>query len=135
MTAEEFLAAHHHNLGAHLNIRFTDHKPDEISAEMDAGASHLTVGGRVHGGALMAFADTVAAFGAVLNLPSSRHSTTTLESKTNFFRAAMPGIVKAKAVPLHRGRSTMVWQTNISSPDGKLIAVVSQTQMVLSPRS
>ncbi len=135
MSPDEFLAAHDTNLGAHLSIRFTGHGRDEINAEMDAGANHTTFGGRVHGGALMAFADTVGAYGAILNLPSAKHGTTTLESKTSFFLAARPGIIKAKSVPLHSGRSTMVWQTSIFSPEGELVAMVIQTQMVLSPRS
>lgn len=135
MSPDEFLDAHRHNIGAHLGIRFVVGEQDQVAAEMDAGDTHLTVGGRVHGGALMAFADTVAAYGAVLNLPSPEYGTTTLESKTNFFRAARPGVLRAKAVPLHRGRSTMVWQTTVSSVDGDLLAVVSQTQMVLGPRA
>src|SRR5262249_10137888 len=91
-----------------------------------------TVGGALHGGAVMALADTVGAAAAVLNLPEG-HSTTTLESKTNFFAAGRSGMVRAEATPLHRGRRTTVWQTRVTDADGRLPALTIQTQMVLAP--
>ena len=85
----------------------------------------------LHGGAVMAFADTVGAYATVANLPAGA-TTTTLESKTNFFAAIPLGdTAKAECTPLHRGRTTMVWQTRISRGDGRLAAIVTQTQMVL----
>lgn len=86
----------------------------------------------MHGGAIMAFADTLGAIGAVLNLQEGA-LTTTIESKTNFVGAAKEGtIVMAESVPLHVGRRSSVWQTRLTREDGALIAVVTQTQLVLS---
>jgi len=87
----------------------------------------------LHGGAIMAFADTLGATGAFLNLPPGA-GTTTMESKTNFIGAAkVDSVVTAESTPLHIGRRTSIWQTRIAREDGKLIAVVTQTQMVLDP--
>src|ERR1700743_2016356 len=84
----------------------------------------------LHGGAIMAFADTLGATGAFLNLPPGA-GTTTMESKTNFVGAAKVGTtVTAVSTPIHIGRSTSIWQTRITREDGKLVAVVTQTQMV-----
>jgi uncharacterized protein (TIGR00369 family) len=86
----------------------------------------------LHGGAIMAFADTLGATGAFLNLPPGA-GTTTMESKTNFIGAAKVGsVVTAVATPIHIGRSTSIWQTRVMREDGKLVAVVTQTQMVLT---
>jgi uncharacterized protein (TIGR00369 family) len=130
MTAAEFLRAHPVNLGGHLGIEIVSASKDRVEGEMEAGAQHLTVDGRVHGGAIMAFADTIAAYGTVLNLPPG-HTTTTIESKTNFFAGGRLGTLCAEATPLHIGRSTMVWQTMVAQADGARLAVVMQTQMVL----
>ncbi len=90
-----------------------------------------TSGGILHGGAYMAFADALGAIGGVLNLASGTW-TTTLESKTNFFRGAPVGsIIMGEATPLHVGRRTSVWQTRITNEDGKLMAMVTQTQMTI----
>ena len=90
-----------------------------------------TAGGVCHGGAYMAFADTVGAVGTVVNLPPNAR-TTTIESKTNFMGAAPVNTqITAESIPLHRGKSTQVWQTTIKSEAGKLCAIVTQTQMVL----
>ena len=108
--------------------------PERIVAGMTVRADLCTAGGVCHGGALMAFADTVGAVGTVANLPAGAR-TTTIESKTNFMGAArVQTRVTAESVPLHRGRTTQVWQTTIRSEDGKLVAVVTQTQMVLPAR-
>ena len=108
--------------------------PEKIVAGMTVRADLCTGGGVCHGGALMAFADTVGAVGTVANhRPGAR--TTTIESKTNFMGAArVETRVTAESVPLHRGRTTQVRQTTIRSEDGKLVAVVTQTQMVLPAR-
>jgi uncharacterized protein (TIGR00369 family) len=90
-----------------------------------------TLGGILHGGAIMAFADTLGAVATLLNIPHAA-STATLESKTNFFRPAAAGTeVTGRCTPLHKGKRTMTWQTKVTSSEGKLIAVVTQTQMVL----
>jgi uncharacterized protein (TIGR00369 family) len=85
----------------------------------------------LHGGAIMAFADTIGAAGTILNLPEGA-GTTTIESKTNFIAAAPAGgRIIGEATPLHRGRRTQVWQTRVTTAGGRLVAVVTQTQLVL----
>jgi uncharacterized protein (TIGR00369 family) len=91
-----------------------------------------TVGGPLHGGTLMAFADTIGAVATVLNLPQGAAGTTTLESKTNFFAAGRDGVVQAEATPLHRGKRTQVWQTRITDASGRMLSLTTQTQMVLT---
>ncbi len=92
-----------------------------------------TLGGTLHGGAVMAFADTLGAVGAFLSLPAGAKGTTTLESKTNFLGAAKLGAtVIGRSTPVHQGKRTSVWQTEISAEDGKPVALVIQTQLVLS---
>ena len=104
---------------------------DVVVAELVVRPDICTVGDTIHGGAIMAFADTVGAFGTVMNLAQGQ-GTTTVESKTNFFAGAKVGTtLTAESVPLHRGRRTQVWETRITRPDGRLIAKVTQTQMVL----
>jgi uncharacterized protein (TIGR00369 family) len=111
-----------------------------ISAEKDAVRAKLvvrpdlcTAGNIMHGGAIMAFADTLGAIGTVLNIPREA-GTTTIESKTNFLSAAREGTtVHAEATPIHVGKKTCVFQTRITREDGKLVAIVTQTQMVLLP--
>jgi 1,4-dihydroxy-2-naphthoyl-CoA hydrolase len=116
-----------------LGVRFVSATKQCIVAEMKVRRELCTLPGRAHGGALMAFADTLGACGAVLNLPEGA-GTTTLESKTNFFAAGAEGTtLRGEATPLHIGRRTMVWQTRITSGDA-LVALVTQTQMVLPPR-
>ena len=100
----------------------------------DAGAARISapLGNTIHGGAVMAFADSVGAAATVINLPADAKGTTTIESKTNFIGGAKEGMtVIATATPVHRGRRTQVWQTRLETEDGKLVAVVTQTQMVL----
>ena len=90
-----------------------------------------TAGEIIHGGAIMAFADTIGALGTIANL-SEGQGTTTVESKTNFFASVPVGArLIAEATPLHRGRRTQVWETRLTNPDGRLVAKVTQTQMVL----
>ena len=118
-----------------LGVRFTEASVDLVRAEVTVRDDLCTVPGIMHGGAIMAFADTLGAVGAVLNLAPGA-GTTTLESKTNFFAGAPAGAtVIGEATPLHRGRRTMVWQTKLTLPDGKLVALVTQTQLVLEPRA
>jgi uncharacterized protein (TIGR00369 family) len=98
---------------------------------MTARAELCTRPAVLHGGAIMAFADTLGAAGTILNLPEGA-GTTTIESKTNFIAAVPLGSrITGEATPLHRGRRTMVWQTRVATEEGKLVAVVTQTQLVL----
>jgi uncharacterized protein (TIGR00369 family) len=114
-----------------LGITFTQAGPDLVEAEMEVREDLCTTPGVLHGGAIMAFADTLGAYGTVLNLPPGA-GTTTIESKTNFFSKASNGAKIAGACrPLHKGQRTMVWQTQVSRPDGRMVALVTQTQIVL----
>ena len=116
-----------------LGIRLRSVAPDRVTAELDVREDLCTVPAVVHGGTLMAFADTLGAVATIINLPEGA-GTTTLESKTNFFAPAPAGTtVLAECTPLHRGRRTMVWQTRLTNADGRLLALVTQTQMVLEP--
>jgi 1,4-dihydroxy-2-naphthoyl-CoA hydrolase len=114
----------------HLGIRFVETGEDRIVAELEIRPELLTVGGALHGGTLMAFADTVGAAGTVVNLRPDQH-TATLESKTNFFAAAMSGTLRAEATALHKGKRTHVWQTRVTDERGRLLSLTIQTQMIL----
>ncbi len=117
-----------------LGVRFVEAEPDRVVAELDVRADQCTTPGIMHGGAIMAFADTLGGAATALNLPPGA-GTTTIESKTNFFAAAHPGeTIRGECTPLHRGRRTMVWQTRVLAPEGRLLALVTQTQMVLEPK-
>lgn len=106
-------------------------EPERVVAELTVREELCTSGSIMHGGAVMAFADTVGAIGTIVNLREGQ-GTTTLESKTNFFAGSPVGTkLIAEAVPLHRGRRTQVWETRISNEQGRLVAKVTQTQMVL----
>ena len=114
-----------------MGIRLTEVQPERIVAELPVRPDLCTVGGILHGGACMAFADTLGAIGTVLNLPQGKRTTTT-DSSTKFIGAARTDTtVTGECTPLHRGRTTMVWQTAVKSADGKLCAIVTQTQLIL----
>jgi 1,4-dihydroxy-2-naphthoyl-CoA hydrolase len=117
-------------LVAHLGIEFLEVTPDRVVARLKVGESLLTIGGTIHGGTLMAFADTVGAAGTVANLQEGQR-TATLESKTNFIAGCRAGSVRAEARPIHKGRRTHVWETRITDEAGKLLSVTTQTQIVL----
>ena len=117
-------------MARNLGVRLLSVTKKRVTAEMPVARKHLNRSGRVNGGALMAFADVLGATGTVANLPPD-HRTTTLESKTNFFAAGEAPVLTAVSKPLHIGRTTMVWQTTIRNADRRLVAVVTQTQMVL----
>jgi 1,4-dihydroxy-2-naphthoyl-CoA hydrolase len=113
-------------------VTFTEADRDRVVARMQVRPDLCTLNHVIHGGALMAFADSVGAAATIINLPDDAKGTTTLESKTNFVGAAREGTtVIATATPVHRGRRTQIWQTRLESEDGKLVALVTQTQMVL----
>jgi uncharacterized protein (TIGR00369 family) len=118
-------------LSSLLGMRFVEAASDRVVAELTIRDDLRTVGGALHGGTLMALADTVGAAATVLNLPPGA-GTTTLESKTNFFAAGRAGVVRAESVPLHRGKRTMVWQTRVTDDTGRLLSQTIQTQMVLA---
>jgi len=114
-----------------MGVEIAEATPDKIVASMLVRPDLCTTGGLCHGGAYMAFADTIGAVGTVMNLPSGAR-TTTIESKTNFLGPAPVNTrITAESTPLHRGKTTQVWQTMIRNEAGKLCAVVTQTQMVL----
>jgi 1,4-dihydroxy-2-naphthoyl-CoA hydrolase len=115
-----------------LGVKLTHVSPDRVTAELPATENLNNRFGIMHGGAVMAIADTLGGTATIANLKEGQQ-TTTIESKTNFFAAVPIGDVAfAECVPLHRGRSTMVWQTRITRGDGRLCALVTQTQMVLT---
>jgi 1,4-dihydroxy-2-naphthoyl-CoA hydrolase len=117
-----------------LGIEFLSASKERVSAEMLVRPGLCTVNSVIHGGAIMAFADTLGAAGTVLNLPAGV-GTTTIESKTNFLAAAPAGAkLLGEALPVHRGRRTMVWQTRLTLENGRAVALVTQTQMVLEPK-
>ena len=114
-----------------LGVRLRELAPDRVLADLEVRPDLCTTGGILHGGASMAFADTLGAVGTVLNLGPGK-STTTTDSSTKFIAAAKVGTtVTAESVALHRGKTTLVWQTMIRNAEGKLTAVVTQTQLVL----
>ena len=114
-----------------MGVKLTVVEPDRIVAEMPVRADLCTGGGILHGGAYMAFADTLGAVGTVVNLPPGKRTTTT-DSSTKFIAGAKLGtVVTGESVALHKGRTTMVWQTTVRNESGKLCAVVTQTQLVM----
>ena len=114
-----------------MGLRITKVDPDCIEAELTVRPDLCTGGNILHGGALMALADTLGAVGTLVNLQPGQR-TATLESKTNFFGSAPEGsTVVGTSVPLHKGRSTQTWQTTIRSQEGKMLGQVTQTQFVL----
>jgi uncharacterized protein (TIGR00369 family) len=114
-----------------LGIRYVAASETQVKAEMVVRPDLCTRPDVLHGGAIMAFADTLGAAATVLNLPEGK-GTTTIESKTNFLGPAPVGATAiGETTPIHRGRRTQVWQTRITTAEGKLVAVVTQTQMVL----
>ena len=114
-----------------MGVRVTEATRERVVGELLVRADLCTAGGILHGGAIMAFADALGALGGFLNLPAGAR-TTTLESKTNFLGSAKVGTtVEGEAIPLHIGRRSSVWQTRITNDDGKLLALVLQTQMTV----
>ena len=114
-----------------LGVELLIVEKERVEARMIAREDMGNGSGILHGGAYMAFADYLGAMGTVVNLPTGT-TTTTMESKTNFFAPAVIGTtVLGVSTPLHRGRKTMVWQTRLSNPEGRLLAMITQTQMVL----
>lgn len=114
-----------------LGFRLVSAEPDEVLAELSVTEDLSNRNGVMHGGAIMALADNIGGTATMINLPQGK-TTTTLESKTNFLRPIRIGdTARARCVPLHKGRTTMVWQTTITRGDGKPAAIVTQTQVVI----
>jgi uncharacterized protein (TIGR00369 family) len=114
-----------------MGVQLTQATPERVVATMLVRPDLCTAGGILHGGAHMAFADTLGAVGTVLNLPAGKRTTTT-DSSTKFIGgAAVNTTVTGESLALHRGRTTMVWQTSIRNAEGKLCSVITQTQLVL----
>ena len=117
-----------------LGVRFKTAELDRVVAELLVRDELCTRPAVAHGGVVMAFADTLGAAGTILNLPTGAH-TATIESKTNFLAAAPVGSrLIGETTPVHRGKTTMVWQTRISTDAGRLVALVTQTQLVLAAK-
>ncbi|MEX3010487.1 PaaI family thioesterase [Hoeflea sp. TYP-13] len=117
--------------GKLLGQRVVAASPDRIEAELAVTKELCTIPDVLHGGAIMAFADNLGAIATVLNMPHGAR-TSTIESKTNFLRAVPVGTTaKAVCTPVHKGRQTMVWRTDVFNADGKLAATVTQTQIIL----
>jgi uncharacterized protein (TIGR00369 family) len=117
-----------------LGIQLVEVTPEKVIATLKVRPELCTTGKILHGGSIMAFADTLGAIGTVVNMPQG-HGTATIESKTNFVGGAAEGsVITGECTPVHKGRTTQVWQTRITNADGKLVALVTQTQIVLPPR-
>ena len=112
-------------------MRLEAASPERVSGRLDWAPERCTAGGVLHGGAVMALADSLGAICAFLNLPAGA-STSTIESKTNFFRAVRSGHVTAVTTPVHLGRTTIVVQTDLRDADDRRVALVTQTQAVLA---
>lgn len=131
MDALERIAAEPLPFAELLGIEFVSAAPERIIARMSVRRELCTRPAVLHGGAIMAFADTLGAAGTIVNLPDGA-STTTIESKTNFVTPAPVGTqITGEATPVHRGRRTMIWQTRVTDNEGRLVALVTQTQLVL----
>ena len=128
---ERMQQALHPLLPGLLGVQLVELAPDRVVATMRVRPDLCTAGGILHGGSYMAFADTLGAVGTVINLPPGKRTTTT-DSSTKFIAGApVDSTVTGESVALHRGRTTQVWQTTIRNAQGKLCAVVTQTQLIL----
>lgn len=118
-----------------MGVRLLEVSATRVVADMLVRDDLCTAGGILHGGAYMAFADTLGALGTIVNLPPGT-TTTTTDSSTKFMAGAKRGTtVRGEALALHRGRTTQVWQTSVTQEQGKLCAVVTQTQLIMAARS
>lgn len=132
MTLLEMIQSRPMPLAALMGVTFVEVEKTKVVATMVVREDLCTLGHSIHGGAVMAFADSVGAAATIINLPPDAKGTTTIESKTNFVGGAKAGAtVRATATPIHLGRRTHVWQTRLETDEGRLVAVVTQTQMIL----
>lgn len=115
-----------------IGVEYTRAALDAVEARMLVRPDLCTLGGFAHGGAIMSFADTLGGAASFASLPDGARGTTTLESKTNFIGGAPAGsTLIGRCALVHRGRRTQVWQTRVATEDGRLVALVTQTQMTL----
>lgn len=134
LTVEE-LNAHAVPLSRTLGIVMVEAGPERVVAEMTVREEICTLGNTLHGGAMMSLADIAGATGAFLSLPEGAIGTTTTESKTNMISSPPVGMkVIATATPVHKGKTSQVWQTRIEREDGKLVALTTQTQLNMWPK-
>ena len=132
---KRFLQSDQPHLAKLIGIKVISYSADKVEAEFKVGEAHSNRGGAMHGGAIMTLADTVGGLATTANLPDG-YGTVTIESKSNFLAAVPVGdTAHATCTPLHRGRTIMVWETRIARGDGKLAAIVTQTQLVLPPKT
>ena len=132
MTLLEMIQSRPMPLAVLMGVTFVEAEKNKVVATMVVREDLCTLGHSIHGGSVMAFADSVGAAATIINLPPDAKGTTTIESKTNFVGGAKAGsTVKATATPIHLGRRTHVWQTRLETDEGRLVAVVTQTQMIL----
>jgi 1,4-dihydroxy-2-naphthoyl-CoA hydrolase len=130
---KKFLEGDQSHFSRHIGLKITSYSTEKIEGEITTEPHHSNRAGLMHGGAIMTMADTMGGVGTTANLPEGS-ATVTIESKTNFFSGIPIGdTARAECTPLHRGRTTMVWQTRITRGDGKLAAIVTQTQLVIAP--
>jgi uncharacterized protein (TIGR00369 family) len=116
-----------------MGVEIVERERTRVVGRLTVREDLCTAGGILHGGAYMAFADSLGAIGGALNLQEGAR-TTTLESKTNFLGSAKVGqTIQGETTPLHIGRRSSVWQTRVTSEDGRLLALVTQTQMTILP--
>lgn len=131
--AKAFFANDRAHFAKFIGLQIVSISPDKVEATLRTRSELSNRQDQLHGGAIMAIADTIGGVGTTAGLPAGA-STVTIESKTNFFAAIPLGeTAHAEATPLHRGRTTQVWQTRITRSDGRLAALVTQTQLVLPP--
>lgn len=130
--AELDIIAHEQPAFANLiGFRAVSAEPDRVVAELVVTEAHTNRNGVMHGGAIMAFADNLGGMATIINIREDQ-ATTTMESKTNFLRPIPVGdTLTGVATPIHKGRTTQVWQTTMTRSDGKVAAIVTQTQIVL----
>ncbi len=134
LTVDE-LNEHAVPLARTLGIVMVEAGPERVVAEMTVREEICTLGNTLHGGAMMSLADIAGATGAFLSLPEGSIGTTTTESKTNMISSPPMGTkVIATATPVHKGRTSQVWQTRIEREDGKLVALTTQTQLNMWPK-
>ena len=118
-----------------LGIELVEVTPDKVAGRLAVRPQLCTAGGILHGGSIMAFADTLGAIGTIASMPQGA-TTATIESKTNFVGGAASGsTVTGESTPVHKGRTTQVWQTRVTGAEGRLVALVTQTQIVMPPRT
>jgi 1,4-dihydroxy-2-naphthoyl-CoA hydrolase len=118
-----------------LGVELLEARPELVRGRLTWTPERCTAGGQMHGGALMALADSCGGVCAFLNLPDGAHSTATIESKTNFLRAVREGAITASTRPLHAGRTMVVLETEVTLEDGSLAAKVIQSQAFHYPRA